>query len=310
MEPPFSISDLADVLSLTATAVDDGLRLSRQGYAVTVPADVVGAMDAATPLGRHLAYGVLFGVRLAIDRRACDFDVAHERKKKPAKVFIHTQIPSPYGERLPRLVTTLTLAWYAALSGEEAVTTDWIIDGLRFVYILETGKYLHVLSESDLANMELSRERLVSDARHALFYDSYKLKPRETEPVDGGAVRVFRTSEGLTAGRALLLPDFDYDAAQENGCFAVPSRDTMIIGRPDAKSAADAVCARVAAFAAQMLETEAFPLSSMICRMTSHDVAAGEHTGSVVLPPGDELASRVRPPAGIALACSADQSSQ
>ncbi len=290
MNDGFDIPGLASILSLKAEEKDGAVAFARHGHAVALPERIVELMDAGTPLGRHLAYGVLFGVRLAIDRRACDFDVANERPEQPAQVFHHHEIPSLYGERLPRLVPALAVAWFEALTGQEPVATDWIIDGLRFVYILETGKFLHVLADSDVAHMEMERDKILRDARHALFYDSYKLKPRDEERTDAGRVRIFRTAEGVTAGRVMLLPDFDYDAAREHGCFSMPSRDTMIIGRPSAENTSAEIFERVCEVTADFLASEAFPLCSHVHRMDTGGVRAGEYVGEDELPTfGDDV---------------------
>lgn len=301
MEDSFSVAELAAVLSLSAASSGGDLRLSRHGRSVVVPSSVTGHFEPSTPLGRHLAYGVLFGVRLAIDRVVAQFDVADERPQKPDQVFLPHQMPSIYGERLPRMVTRPTMAWFAALTGAQPVTTDWIIEGLGFVYVLETGKHLHVLADSDLERMDLTRQKIVDDARHALFYDSYKLKPRDKERTDDGLVRIFKTVEGLGASRAMLLPDYDYDAAREHGCFAIPSRDTMIIGRPSDKARAEAVSRRVTELTAQLVDAEAFPLSSMVYPMTSNAALAGDYAGATHLPPADDVVSAVTPPSGVTI---------
>lgn len=284
MSDDFDISGLASILSLSTARRDGVLFFSRHGHGVAVPGEVVDAWNPSAPSGRHAAYGALFGLRLAVDRVGCGFDVANERPEMPAQVFHHHEIPSVYGERLPRLVPHTTVAWFTALTGEDPVSTDWIIDGLQFVYILETGKFLHMLCESDLDRMELGRDRILRDARHALFYDSYKLKPRQKERTDAGLVRIFLTSEGVTAGRVMLLPDYDYDAAREHGCFSMPSRDTMIIGRPASKEHCDEIFARVGEVTVELVESEALPLCSHVHRMTTDGVSEGEFVGGYTLP--------------------------
>ncbi len=296
-----SISDLADRLALALRTQDGRLHLSRHGYEVVLPEQLAGRLDASTPAARHQAYGLLFGCRLAIDRRLCDFDLRQERPEKPRQVFHAHEVPSVYGERLPRLVPILTAKWLEALSGCHVFTTPWHVDGLVFVYLLETGKYLHTLCEEDLGKMDLTREKLVRDARHALFYNAYKLKPREKERTEAGLVRIFRTSEGLGASRAMLLPDFDYDAAREHGCFSTPSRDTMIIGRPASVDDSEGIFRRVLALTAEQLRTEAFPLSSMVFRLRSTEVLPGEHAVDAVVPPDDEANQSMQPPEGITL---------
>lgn len=293
MSDSFDIAELGATLSLETSGE---LVLSRHGYSVALPSPLVSNLTGQDPLGRHLIYGVFFGVRLAIDRLACDFDPADERPQKPAQVYHHHEIPSVYGDRLPRLVPDLAIRWFAALTGEQPVTTDWIIDGLSFVYILETGKHLHMLAESDIEQTELTRDKIIRDARHALFYDSYKLKPRDEKRTEAGRVRIFRTVDGVNAGRVMLLPDFDYDAAREHGCFSMPSRDTMVIGRPSAKEFSDEIFERVSQQTDELLASEAFPMCSHVHRMTTDGVERGEFVGDWRLPPLADVTEPVEPP--------------
>ncbi|MFP4597356.1 MAG: hypothetical protein ACOC9J_01915 [Persicimonas sp.] len=296
-----SISDLADRLAVELRARDGRVHISRHCHEVVFSEQLSGRLDASTPAARHRAYGVLFGCRLAVDRRLCDFDLRQERPEKPGRVFHAHEVPSVYGERLPRLVPILAVKWLEALSGCRVFTTPWHVDGLVFVYLLETGKYLHTLCEEDFDELDLTREKLVRDARHALFYDAYKLKPRQKERTEAGLVRIFRTSEGLGASRAMLLPDFDYDAAREHGCFSTPSRDTMIIGRPAAVDRNEEIFRRVTELTAEHLLEEPFPLSSMVFRLEPGAVLCGEHAGRVIVPAGDEADQEMQPPPDIIL---------
>jgi hypothetical protein len=293
------MAQLAGTLALRCVGVDEGLRFGRHGYEVLVPEPIGDHLVPESALGRHLLYGILWGIRLAIDRANSDYEPAHERPERPERVFLPHEIPSVYGERLPRVATALTLAWFTQLSAEQPVKTGGLVDGLDFVYILETGMHLHVLCDSDLGALELSRERLVRDARHALFYNSYKLKPQTETREDWGRVRVFRSSEGLGAGRAMLLPDFDYDAARTGGCVSTPSRDVMVIGRPASPDQADEVYERVAQTTRELLDREAFPLSSFVHRLSTDAIGAGESVSQAPLPP--EHLEAVLPPSDLQL---------
>lgn len=238
------------------------LTLARHGLSVRLPASLLAHLDATTVVGRHLTWSVLLGVRLGLDHHLCGYHPSMERADAQAI----------YGERLPRLVPPATIAWFGAIAGAPALRRDWLVDELKLVYVLGIGKYLHTLTLPEMATLPLSAEKTCADARHALFYDAYKLKPAQKLAVDGGEIRVFRTTEGLGATRALLLPDFDYDAAREAGSFALPCRDTLLIGRPRACDQADEVLAEVARLSARMLQEAALPLSEAVFQL-SHNRA-------------------------------------
>jgi hypothetical protein len=299
MYAEFTLQSLAARIGLETETIDYSdaggeLRLLRHRMRVVVPAEVRGRLDPTTPPGRRLAWGVFFGIRLALDHVFCEFDPAQER-------VAHQSL---YGERLPRLVTRPTLAWFEALTGADALRSDWLLDDLEAVYILETGKCLHTLSMAELERLPMPPEKLLADAQHALFYESYKLKPSEKERSPEGLIRVFCTAEGLGASRALLLPDYDYEAAREGGCFANPSRDAMIIGRPvEPGAAAAAIRERVEALTAEMHRSAEFPLCSTIFEMTpdrafatsktaTSETATKDAVDAVMPPPGAQIYSR------------------
>ncbi|AWV89126.1 hypothetical protein [Bradymonas sediminis] len=267
MGSEFSLPQLASRLGLDCAGTDEAstLSLRRHGCAVDVAADIAAHLDPSTPLGRHLAWGVFFGIRLAIDHQNHDFDPAEERQGAEAL----------YGGRLPRLVNTVTMSWFEALSGAPLFTSDWLFDSLKLAYLYESGKVVHALSLGDIGQMPISAEKIAKDGRHALFYDSFKRKPVQKITEPEGLIRVFTSSEGLGATRALLLPDFDYDAAREGGCFAIPSRDTMIIGRPRECEGAPALRQKVDALAAQMYRDAPYPLSTTVFDMTPKTAFAG-----------------------------------
>lgn len=256
------ILDLARHLGLDAQPSEDagGATMGRHGLCVRLPQDILAHLDPTTVLGRHLAWSVLLGVRLGLDHRLCAYQPDMER----------TGAQALYGERMPRLVPPATVAWVEAVSGAPVLCDDWLIAGLKLIYVLETGKFLHTLTLPELGELTISPEKLRADARHALFYDAYRLKPAQKLAVEGGEIRIFRTTEGLGATRALLLPDFDYDAAREAGSFAIPCRDTLLIGRPRECDAADIIRAEVARQSADLLHSATFPLSDVVFQL-SHD---------------------------------------
>lgn len=304
MAPAFSLPILASRLGLELGGAQpgDALTLSRHGFEVALPAEVGARLAPERALGRHLAEGVFFGVRLAIDHGIHAFDPAEERLGDQAL----------YGERLPRLVSALSVAWFEALSAQQLFRADWLLDTLKIAYLFESGKALHALTQDDIAKMSIKADKIKNDAHHALFYDSYRLKPAQKIKHPEGLIRVFHTSEGRCATRALLLPDFDYDAAREGGCFAIPARDTLIIGRPGECEDAPALRQKVAALSARMLDEAPYPLCATVFDMTHNRVFPGENpaTARGHAAPGDAAFAHhlpsyrdgvkaVQPPAGV-----------
>lgn len=302
MEETATVADLSARLGLDYEQSGGSARLERHGYRLALPGALVDEFDPENPVGRHLLFALLFGVRLAIDRKASTFDVADERPERPEQVYHAHEIPSVYGDRLPRLVSRLSVAWFEALTGKTPLDRPWILDELTFVYILETGKHLHTFCECDVQAAPIGRKKLVRDARHALFYEAYKLKPREKKRVDAGKLFLYRTAEGLGATRVMLLPDYDYDAARAGGCFSTPSRDTLLIGRPREESGAEAIRRKIVAWTERLTQSEAFPLSTRVGTLTTDEARPGEHVGGVELPLAvDEAPEIWRPPDDIAL---------
>lgn len=281
MRSKFSLQKLASRLGLACRDATDplgsALTLKRHGFGVDIPDGVARKLSPQTPIGRHLAWGVFFGVRLAIDHRIHQFRPAEERTGEQAL----------YGGRLPRLVNAVTLSWFEALSNTRLFTSDWLLESLKIAYLFESGKFVHALSGEEADQIPYSAEKSIKDARHALFYDSYKLKPSQKIKHPQGLIRVFKSSEGLGATRAILLPDFDYDAAREGGCFAIPSRDTMIIGRPKQRDDAANLRQKVAALSHQMLSDAPYPLCATIFDMTHDRAFPGPSPATTSVPTDD-----------------------
>ncbi|MGM0555622.1 MAG: hypothetical protein ACQEVA_04500, partial [Myxococcota bacterium] len=259
------------------------LRVTRSSRRLTVAPNPLANGDMTALEDRHAAFCVLTGARLGLDRLSSDYQPGQTSTQPNRPLRYHEQ-PSIYGERLPRLLPRIAVHWFEAISGVDAFVTDWEIDEIQQVYVLETGKHLHTLAASDLPAMEEDPDKIRRNGRHALFYDSYKLKPRHKKRYSSGLVRIFRSVEGLGASRAVLLPDFDYDAAREGGSFAIPCRDTMIIGRPDDSQDADEMAGHVREHAAVVLRDALFPLCNRVWRMTDKTVDDSTEFGDTALP--------------------------
>lgn len=279
----FSIAQMADTLSLSVSSDADRLRVERHDADVTASPNPLALLDLSEVRGRHVAFCILTAARLGLDRVCSDFEPGR-RDSEPSRPLRYHEKPSIYGERLPRLLPGMAVAWLEAICDAEAFVSDWVLPEFQQVYVLETGRHLHTLATDDVALMTESPEKIRRNGRHALFYESYKLKPREKKRYSGGLVRIFRTVEGLGASRAVLLPDFDYDAAREGGSFAIPSRDTMIVGRPEEPENADAIADHVQQLASAELDEALFPLCNRVWRLTDKVVAGSTGFGDTTLP--------------------------
>jgi hypothetical protein len=280
------LDKMADTLSLTVNSADDRLLIHRLGRDLTVSPNPLATIDGPGTRNRHVAFCILTGARLGLDRLCSTFEPGQAKKTPSRPVRYHEQ-PSIYGERMPRLLPRLAVRWFEAICDDQAFVTEWELPEFRQVYVLETGKTLHTLAVRDVPLLDTPPDKIRRNGRHALFYDSYKLKPREKLRYSGGTVRIFRTVEGLGASRAVLLPDFDYDAAREGGSFAIPSRDIMIIGRPDDPEDADDIAAEVTRAARSALEDALFPLCNRVWRMTDKTIDGSVAFGDIELPVSD-----------------------
>ena len=291
-----TLAELSSPLGIDVEIAGRTARFSRQSGTLALDASPFAALDLSVPLDRHLAFCVLSGIRLAFDWLLADFEPRDELRTPDRHVVRYHEQPSIYGDRMPRLVTQLSVDWFEALTGEVAWTTPWGIEPLRVLYVLETGTHLHVLTVRDFAKLDSNAETVVANARRAIFYDSYKIKPTRVDDIGSGLIRIFHSVEGLGASRAVLFPDFDYEAAREDGGFAVPSRDTIVIGRPHDATRADEVIDAVATTANEVLSDTSFPLCDTIWRMDEHEIWPDRRFSSARVPP-EEPPDAVAPPA-------------
>jgi len=222
-----AIEEIASKLSLGCARTDGGFVFERHGLEF----EISGPTHAPDVIEEALWYHRLLGVRYGLDRRTDSFDYAIERPTGDERPRNTYERRSLYGERLQRIVSRLSIAWAETVCGESLFVTPWAFDDLAIVYVYEVDRIWHVWGSEDFEHVDFDAENLEEFGRLALFYESYKPRPKE-ERFDWGRIRTYRSNEGLTASRALLLPDFDYDAAQADGYFALPSRDCMLTVEP------------------------------------------------------------------------------
>ena len=200
------------------------------------------SIDNLTHQEREAATANLLAARFILDQQLVEWTPDLERlpiNQTPA--YQKKDVPSSYGERLPRLVPTSTreqLEHNLKAQGKTLLHEPFSAH-FDIIFALEVGKYFHIMTVEDAKLCNLDRERIIADARYMLFYQSYKIKPtKETHP--WGKARHYITTEGLGATRAILLPDFDINASREDGFAAIVSRDYLLAVEPNSPEDRDA----------------------------------------------------------------------
>lgn len=182
-----------------------------------------------------------------------------ERAQAPERVRQKQEVPSPDGDRFPWVVPRAVVEKWEARTQKRALWHELPGTSLRVIYVLELGLHKHVLSKEQAEQLEGA---VHEDARRALFYQSYKVRPAKTREVEGARLRLTRSREGLGAARALLMPDYDYDAARKAGYGVVASRDDLLVVEPASDSASARAQALTAlnAWADEVREAALFPI--------------------------------------------------
>ncbi len=233
-------------------SINTHITLTRHGrtIAITLP-DLTGAgQPDASPAHapdslhqRFLTSAILTGIRLGLDQLEINHQQnlqksAPQRPSGPLraggpqpKVVRYHEVASIYGDRLLRLFPSLSLDWCEAITHQKLYRLPWLQPGLEITFTEESGRTLDLLTHAQAATNP-DPEKLLRDARAALFYDSYRVRPSQNLTFPSGTIRIIRTTEGLGASRALILPEYDWNASQDHGFLAIPDRDTLLIAHP------------------------------------------------------------------------------
>ncbi|MBA2663482.1 MAG: hypothetical protein H0U74_14435 [Bradymonadaceae bacterium] len=272
-----ALEALAETLGLSlSSAGADRLALERHGLSVSFERELLHAVSTPRLGARFGASAILFGIRLGLDQLAVPVAPAPLPKLGPRKVIRPQEVPSIYGEHLLRIVPSLSLDWCQAIAPAAALfRTPWLQPGLETALIEETGRTLDImrLDQAQARRGSEGDDKLERDARAALFYDSYGIRPARSMSFAHGAIRVYETIEGLGASRALILPEYDWDAAQDTGFCAIPSRDVLLVAQPGAPEHREQIRTQLAEVAAQVLAQTAFPLSTAIFALSVDGLA-------------------------------------
>lgn len=270
--PAWTLSALAQPLGLSLRREDEALIITRGELAVAVAIAPIDALALDEAPDRAAAFGMLMGVRLGLDTIQAAWSPAIERPEAPAEVWRKEDIPPEHGARTLRLLPTLAATWCAALAPERAlVVRPWLDPalGLSEIPTLEIGRGLHVLSAEALAALPFDEATVFDDARRALFYDSYRLAPREVSRDARGRLRASRSTEGLAASRGALMPELDWDAARASGTFALPERDALLVVEPAGDH--DAALELLAEAAQQAQQTARYPMRATLLALSGDD---------------------------------------
>lgn len=284
MKPARAVADAASRLGLDvdweSISQDAPLVISRAECVVTVQGADLFAESA--PDSAHIdAAWFLLGLRLGLDKIRPEVEAQAKTsplqfRRTPVKRY--HEAPSFHGEHLPLLVPSMTRRTFEAVSHKRAFHRPGLLENTEVLIVCETGTRLDILTVDEQENSAFSDELRWSNARTALFYNSFKLKPRQTIALPGGSLRIFETTEGLGASRALLLPELDYDAAQDGGFLALPTRDRIIIARPDDKDSASSLLPRLREEIGAAMSQSAFPFADAILQLSAVSVAAHEES--------------------------------
>lgn len=282
MELPSAVVETADRLGLVLREDVSAIAVERHQWTVRV--DASHLMDVeSSPADVYRAAWILFGIRLGIDGRAGlstdEKPPASPMRFRRTSLRRYHEAPSVHGDRLPVLAPPVSRRVFEAITGASAFCRTWLLSDVEVLVIREVGKRLEVLTEATQRQSGDSAEQRWDKVRSALFYQSYKVRPREVIDVDGGTLRIFETEEGFGASRALLLPEFDYNAAREYGFLAVPTRDRIIIARPDDKNRATAMLPELMDAVDTSLAESPFGLTDAIFQLEPEHVTLRREAG-------------------------------
>lgn len=239
MDLAVALGEQASRLGLHLTWENPRLHIRRDDWAATFNAQ--GWLDSAHSTQDIVVLAwMLVGVRLGLDKRipAPKPQAPLHLRFRRAQLRRYHEAPSFHGDHLPLLLPEIAHHAFEHTSGTRAFCRQWILPGYQILIYEDIGKRREILTTEDQQQSTESDHDRWRKARTALFYDAYKLRPRHRHPVDGGELRIYESVDGMGGTRGLLLPEFDYDSAQDGGYFAIPNRDCFIIARPSSPDSA------------------------------------------------------------------------
>lgn len=274
MDLAFAIAEQASRLGLELQWDAPNLRVTRDDWSLDFNAEPWLSDKSDKNAFLPLAW-LLQGIRFGLDKHipAPEPEVPLHLRFRRAQLRRYQEAPSFHGDHLPLLVPEITALAFEKISGQKAFRRPWSIPGYQILIYEDIGRRREILTVGEQEKADESNEDRWQKVRTALFYDAYKLRPRERRPVDGGELRIFESTDGMGGTRGLLLPEFDYDSARDGGFFAIPSRDCFIIASPKSPQGAQKMLPGLLEAVDTALQNADFPLSDAIFELHPTDIS-------------------------------------
>ncbi len=268
------VDRLCDRFSLSAEAHPETLSVQRHQWRLDLDAKAFGALSPGAQAW------VLVGARLGFDFHLKASDNGGERgarhdqpmRFRRARIRRYHEAPSVHGDHLPLLLPRIARRTFESITDAATFSRPWLIDGLDILVINQAGMRIDVLTEEEQNQSDLDAESRWDKVRSALFYQSYKVRPQNVDKLKAGRLRHFHTEEGVGGTRALLLPDFDYDASRDHGYLALPTYDDIIIARPEQRSSATSLLEPLEALLQSLVDGALLPMGDAIIQLTPKDL--------------------------------------
>lgn len=248
-------------LGLSLAFHDKHAICTRRGHQLHVDLDETDVETTDKAAQRRL-WSTLIAARLVLDANALEYTAEMERARLPDQIWRKEDIPPEHGERFPWIVPVELVEVYKMFTGEALWAEPYLEEELRMIYVQEFGHHWHAMTANQANTHPLGLEKLRTDARRTLFYQSYKVRPSKRVKTAHGTIKYYETVEGLGASRLHLLPDYDYDAARANGFCAIPSRHLLMVAQPSGDR--EALEAIFKTHVEKAYETQHWPLHSKV----------------------------------------------
>ncbi len=171
---------------------------------------------------RWFATQVAFGFKLHVDRRTDIYEVKTERKQTQKARNVY-EVASPYGTRIPMLISAVALDFFDLQSGEKAFRVPCHGNhDYYFVFREDVRRGIHILSEGDFDDLPFDETNIVSSANYALFYERHKGQGDNTS-------LSFTSSDFRISGILALFPDMIYDLAASQAFAYIASPNEVVV---------------------------------------------------------------------------------
>lgn len=180
---------------------------------------------------RWFATQIAFGFKLHVDRITDPYDVKMERKQTQKARNVY-EVASPYGTRIPMLISATALHFFDLQSKEKAFRVSCHGNqDYYFVFREDVRRGIHILTEEDFEDLPYDEKNIVSAANYALFYERHKGQTQENR-------LSFTSSDFRISGILTLFPDMIFDLAASHAFAFVASPNEVVVLCDTTKEAA------------------------------------------------------------------------